>query len=323
MATGDTDARRLTDIAQSNPVGGPTTDRTAVARLSALFAATSPLLHNVQITGHTHPHRNPAMLKHMPLLLMLLPMLCTGVAVAETDDKVPIEIIQLQHRSADELMPHIQPLLGPRDALTGTGYRLIVRTSPGRLNQIREVIAELDQPVRQLRLTVRVEDNARRDVQRIDPAGEIDAQGGVVRRYTTTRRNGEQWVRVQEGQQAHIREGEVIPMATIAYLRRDGTLVGGIDYQSLDRGFVVTPHLMPDGRVRLHIAQIAERESPAGGARIETRGLETVVTVEAGEWVDLGGTVGHSRSDEQRIIGTQRTRDRDTGTVLVKVEIEG
>lgn len=268
--------------------------------------------------------RESVTMKHLPAFLLVLPLLFwIGVVPAETDDKVPIEIIQLQHRSADELMPHIQPLLGPRDALTGTGYRLIVRTSPGRLNQIREVIAELDQPVRQLRLTVRVEDRAQHDQQRIDPAGEIDAQGRVVRRYTTTRRNGEQWVRVQEGQQAHIREGEVIPMASIAYLRRDGTLVGGVDYQGLDRGFVVTPHLMPDGRVRLHIVQIAERESPAGGGRIETRGLETVVTIETGEWVDLGGTVGRSRMDDQRIIGTQRTRDRDAGAVLVKVDVEG
>ncbi|WP_422126850.1 hypothetical protein [Thioalkalivibrio sulfidiphilus] len=249
-------------------------------------------------------------------------MLWIGVVQAETDDKLPVEIIQLQHRSADELMPHIQPLLGPRDALTGTGYRLILRTSPGRLNQIREVIAELDQPLRQLRLSVRMEHGANLAQQRIDPTGEIDAQGRVVRRHTTTRDDGEQWVRVQEGQQAHIREGEVIPMATVADLRHDGTLVGGVDYRNLDRGFVVTPHLMPDGRVRLHIVQIAERESPAGGGRVETRGLETVVTVEPGEWLDLGGTIGRSREDDRRIIGTQRTKDREAGTLYVKVETE-
>jgi type II secretory pathway component GspD/PulD (secretin) len=258
------------------------------------------------------------------LLLLLLPwLLWSGLAAAETDDKVPIEIIELQHRSANELLPHIQPLLGPRDALTGTGYRLIVRTSPGRLNQVREVVAQLDQPIRELRLSVRVSDDTRQDERRLDPAGEIDHQGRVVRRYATTRRDSEQWLRVQDGQQAHIREGEVIPMAGAVVFRPDGSVVGGVDYQSLDRGFVVTPRLMPDGRVHLHIVQIAERESPAGGGRVETRALETVVTVEPGEWVNLGGTVARSTGDDQRIIGTRRTKDREAGTVQVKIDVPG
>jgi type II secretory pathway component GspD/PulD (secretin) len=263
-------------------------------------------------------------MKRLSFCLLLLPMmLWSGVVAAETDDKVPIEIIELQHRSANELLPHIQPLLGPRDALTGTGYRLIVRTSPGRLNRIREVVAQLDQPIRELRLSVRVSDDTRQDERRLDPAGEIDSQGRVVRRYTTTRRDSEQWVRVQDGQQAHIREGDIIPMAGVVALRPDGTVVGGVDYQSLDRGFVVTPQLMPDGRVRLHIVQIAEWESPAGGGRVATRALETVVTVQPGEWVDLGGTVGRSAWDDQRIIGTRRTKDREAGTVFVKVDVQG
>ncbi|HSP01441.1 MAG TPA: hypothetical protein VLN90_08280 [Thioalkalivibrio sp.] len=261
-------------------------------------------------------------MKRLCFYLLLLPLLLwSGVVAAETDDKVPIEIIELQHRSANELMPHIQPLLGPRDALTGTGYRLIVRTSPGRLNRIREVVTQLDQAIRELRLSVRVSDDTRQDERRLDPAGEIDSQGRVVQRYTTTRRGSEQWVRVQDGQQAHIREGDIIPMGVVA-LRPDGSMVGGVDYQGLDRGFVVTPQLMPDGHVRLHIVQLAERESRTGGGRIETRALETVVTVQSGEWVELGGTLGRSTGNDQRIIGTRRTRDREAGHVLVKVDVQ-
>jgi type II secretory pathway component GspD/PulD (secretin) len=263
------------------------------------------------------------MMKPIPLAVLFLAALLAGTVQAETEDKVPIEIIELEHRSAHDLLPHVEPLLGPRDSLTGTGYRLIVRTSPARLRQVRELVAELDRPIRELRLTVRVQDSAQAGERRLDPVREYqDDRGRVVHRHTTIRRDSEQWVRVQDGQQAHIREGEIIPMAGVAVLHADGTLVGGVDYQTLDRGFVVTPTLMPDGRVRLHIAQIADRESPGVPARIETRALETVVTVQPGEWVNLGGTLEQAWRDDERIIATWRTRDRGAVTVSVKVAVE-
>jgi type II secretory pathway component GspD/PulD (secretin) len=262
-------------------------------------------------------------MKLVPLSILLLAALLMGAAQAETDDKIPIEIIELEHRTAAELMPHLQPLLGPRDTLTGTGHRLVVRASPGRLRQIRELVTELDRPVAGFRLSVRVEDSTQRDTRRLDPGGELDnGRGRVMRRYTTERRDTEQWVRVQDGQQALIREGEVVPMAGVVVLRPDGTLIGGVDYRTLDRGFVVTPTLAPDGRVRLHIAQVVEREDPAGGGRVTTRALETVVTVQPGEWVDLGGTAGRTRDEERAIVGTRRTRDREAAMVWVKLELE-
>lgn len=260
-------------------------------------------------------------MKRIVLTILLLSLVPAGGLHAETDDKIPIEIIELGHRSADEIMPHVGPLLGPRDSLTGTGYRLILRTSPGRLNRIRELVAALDRPVRELRLFVHVEDSARRGETRLDPAGEYrNERGAVVRRYATTDRDGEQWVRVRDGQQAHIREGEIIPMAGIAVLRADGTLIGGVDYHSLERGFLVTPSVMPDGDVRLHIVQISEHESRGGGGRTDTRSLETVVTLEPGEWVDLGGILGRGEDTDRRIIGTRSTHERQAATVRIRVE---
>jgi hypothetical protein len=96
----------------------------------------------------SRPFGKSPILKRFTLSFLLLALLFPGGAPAETDDKVPVEIIELQHRSADDLLPHIAPLLGPRDTLTGTGHRLIVRTSPGRLRQVRELVEELDRPDR-------------------------------------------------------------------------------------------------------------------------------------------------------------------------------
>src|SRR5215204_655883 len=64
-------------------------------------------------------------------------------------------IVQLKHRSAAEVIPLIQPLIGPNDALTGTDYRLIIRTSEKNFTEIQKLLAQLDTARRQLRVAVK------------------------------------------------------------------------------------------------------------------------------------------------------------------------
>src|SRR5687767_14134814 len=63
-------------------------------------------------------------------------------------------LIQLKNHTAADFIPVIRPLLGPQDAITGTDYRLIIRTSDERFREIEKLIARLDTARRQLRITV-------------------------------------------------------------------------------------------------------------------------------------------------------------------------
>jgi type II secretory pathway component HofQ len=74
-----------------------------------------------------------------------------GTATAMAQD---LEIIELQHRRAEDVIPIVQPLLDPGGVLSGVDDKLLVRTTPANLAQIREAVAAIDRPQRQLLITV-------------------------------------------------------------------------------------------------------------------------------------------------------------------------
>lgn len=69
--------------------------------------------------------------------------------------QVTLEVISLRHRTADQVIPILRPLLEPGGALSGQFNQLIVRTSPGNLAQIRAALDAIDRPIRRLVISVR------------------------------------------------------------------------------------------------------------------------------------------------------------------------
>ncbi|HET7831626.1 MAG TPA: secretin N-terminal domain-containing protein, partial [Gallionella sp.] len=65
-----------------------------------------------------------------------------------------LEIIALKHRSADEVLPIIRPMLDPGAVASGMNYQLFVRTSPRNLEQIRQLLESIDVAPRRLKITV-------------------------------------------------------------------------------------------------------------------------------------------------------------------------
>ena len=58
--------------------------------------------------------------KFLYLVLIFSSSLLTVVANAGQNN--PLEIIDLNNRPAEEMIPIIKPMLKPNDAITGTGY---------------------------------------------------------------------------------------------------------------------------------------------------------------------------------------------------------
>ena len=93
------------------------------------------------------------------------------VAVLAADE---IHVIALKHRTAQELIPVIRPLLGPTDAVSAIDYRLLVRTSPKRLAEVERVVQQLDIARRNLTLTVRQGSQAENRGTSQGLSGEVD-----------------------------------------------------------------------------------------------------------------------------------------------------
>ena len=66
-----------------------------------------------------------------------------------------LTIIPLQHRPAEQIVPSLRPLVEQGGAISSMGDKILLRVSPGNLDELRTTIAALDTPLRRLVVSVR------------------------------------------------------------------------------------------------------------------------------------------------------------------------
>lgn len=258
-------------------------------------------------------------------LAILLGLLGTHAFAADR-----IEIIPLKNRSAEELMPLIRPMLNQDEALSGTGYQLIVRAAPARQEEIRALIAQLDQSARQLRISVRRAAYEEIERERVQAnvaigvgGGEVEARGRAIVRSTRDKggeRNDYQ-VTALEGTPAFIHTGEAFPTPTQSGYTVNGypVVTQGIEYQQLSSGFYALARTQGD-EVTVDISPQREVLDPRGSGRIQTTSLTTTVRGRLGEWLELGGTSQQRTQEGGGLLRSTRSKDDTQQTLWMKVD---
>ncbi|HLD13748.1 MAG TPA: secretin N-terminal domain-containing protein [Burkholderiales bacterium] len=268
-------------------------------------------------------------------------------AVAAPDD---IHVITLKHRTAQELVPVIRPLLGPTDAVSAIDYRLLIRTSPKRLADVERIVQQLDVAQRNLTLTVRQGSQAENRGTSQGLSGEVDVgqrgritlprsanddRGAVIEhqsgdarlRYQTRTERGSasdnrtQTLRVQDGKPAYIRLGQSVPHVKriIALSGQQLAVVQGVEYQNVVTGFEVLPRVQGE-RVQLEITpRLSSLVDPASGLA-NFQELRTTVNVRLGEWIDLGGISGAGENVRRAIVESATAGSTEQRSVWLKVE---
>ncbi|MDV3239838.1 MAG: hypothetical protein LOY58_13425 [Gammaproteobacteria bacterium] len=264
-----------------------------------------------------------------PLAALFALLLALLSAAATAADR--IEVVTLQNRSAEELMPLIRPMLDESEALSGTGYRLIVRATPQRQEEIRALIAQLDQAARQLRISIRraaheeIEREGIRGAVDIGAAGgEVEARGRAIVRSTRDKDGEGNYYEVTalEGTPAFIHTGEAFPVPSRSGHVVDGRIVimEGIDYRELSSGFYALARTH-DGEVTVDISPQREVLDPRGSGRIRSTALVTTVRGRLGEWLELGGTARQRTQEGGGLLRSTRSRDAAQQTLWLKVEV--
>lgn len=207
-----------------------------------------------------------------------------------------IEIIQLKHRRAEDLLPNLRAFLEPGGALTGQGYQLFVRASAANTQQLRQLVATLDRAPRQLIVTVR-QDRADERASRVVGAdgsvtystrritGNANVQAGDSRTVGTA--DATQTIRVIEGDRAYVAIGTSIPLTFRRWVVNQSGISeaqGTVFYDAVT-GFYARPQLAGDA-VTVELAP--EQTSFTGGA-LEHARLSTTVRGRLGEWIPVGG----------------------------------
>ena len=241
-----------------------------------------------------------------------------------------IEIVPLKNRSAEELMPLIRPLLDSDEALSGTGYQLIVRAAPDRQDEIRSLIAQLDEAAQQLRISVRraareeiERERAQANVTIGTHGGEVEARGRAIVRSTRDKGGERNYFQVTAlaGTPAFIHAGEAFPTPTQSGQIVNGQVVitQGIEYQQLSSGFYALARTQGD-QVVVDISPQREVLDPRGSGRVQTTSLITTVRGRLGEWLELGGTAQQRSHNGGGLLRSTRSKDDTQQTLWMKVE---
>ena len=247
----------------------------------------------------------------MRRLLLVWFLLAAGSALAQG----ALEVIPLRHRTAEQVIPVLRPLLEPGGALSGQAYQLIVRTSPANLAQLREVLAAIDQPARRLMISVRFDSMQDGVRSRADADVRISNQGARadVRLQDSRAAQDErvdQRLQVLEGNRAFISAGESRP------LRQPGVMQETV-IQEAATGFEVAPRVS-GGNVTLDV--YTQQEAFAQRGAIRGQQASSTVSGRLGEWIELGGA---SSSAMNSATGTLSSRESARGSdrrVWLKVE---
>ncbi len=260
-------------------------------------------------------------------LLFLSLSLCTAPAIAET----VMEVIPLNNRPASEMQPIIAPLLDSSDSLVGNGFRLIVKTTPAKLEKIKALIKQLDTALNNLSISVvqsrdisAEQLNAEAGIQinvpihrPSDSEGQINARLSDRKRHKKSR--NEQLLRTLEGNPAYIRIGSSHPIQNIyiydAYGRR--TVTRSTHMIDATTGFSVLPRLNGD-QVILEISPWSDNMQRGGV--IDTRQASTVIRTKLGEWVEIGAADEARQSESSGILSHRESSSTGSLRILVKVE---
>jgi len=220
-----------------------------------------------------------------------------------------LEIIPLRHRSVEQVLPTLRPLLEPGGTLTGQNNQLIVRTSPGNLAQLKQALEAIDRPLRRLQISVRFDDALEAASQGIEASGRIGNRGSRVDIGARDQRGSaiervDQRIQVLEGGRALIMTGRSTPTP----ITRDTTLI-----RETATGFEAVARLAGGDTVLVDIA-------PRRETLDQQQRLVTTVSARLGEWFELGGAATGTARDERGIASASRSRTSEARRVWLKIE---
>lgn len=262
------------------------------------------------------------------LIATCLVLIAGGAALAQE-----LDILSLRHRSAEQLIPALQPLLEQGGTLSGMGNQLFLRASKRNRDDIKRALAALDTPLR--RLIIRVSQTRQDDLQNqgFDVSGQVGRSGVVIgtrnepmnARIIDTRsarnENGSQMVQTVEGSSAFIQVGRSMPVPMRQMVMGPGGVFvsSGVVFRDIGQGFYASPRVSGDS-VTVEISQQSDTPGQWGQGSAQTQRLSTTISGRLGEWLELGGTGQQAAGRDRGGISLSTSDAASQRSLWLKVE---
>lgn len=260
------------------------------------------------------------------------------------------EIVSAGYRPVDELITILEPMVPKPGSVSGAYGKIVIRTTPENMREIKEILASLDRAPANLLVSVRhsMNEEVRRDLYEtfgeasgsnlgvstgrdagsgrglVISSGDGDEQIGVRidESETSLDEGATQRVRVLEGKEAFIRSGQSVPMTeerVVVSSTGTTTVRRSTGFRNIDSGFYVRARLNAGDRVTVEVFPQRNRLNADAG-RIDVREASTVVTSRLGRWMQIGGISSSSSASLGEIGASSGETTRGDSATYLKVE---
>ncbi len=255
------------------------------------------------------------------------------------------EVITIGYRDAREVATMLRPMVPPPGTVTSLSDKLIVKTTPANLREIKALLETIDKAPANLLVSVKhvLDEEVRRDLVEASAEirsgdasvsaggalkdrrglsvsggdGESSVEARVIREQSAAGSSSAQQIRVLEGNTAFIAVGESRPLREQTTVVQGGRVIvrDSVTYADANSGFYVRPRLTGD-RVSMEIIPALNRFD---GARIQTREAQTTVSGRLGKWMAISGASQSSTRSAGEIGRSATSRESSDYSVYVKV----
>lgn len=257
----------------------------------------------------------------MHLVIIRLLALLLLLAVVGASAQQEMEVIPLQHRAVEQVLPALLPLVEAGGALSGMNNQLIIRASRRNRDEIRRALAAIDTPQRQLMIHVSQSRDAQSRQSGMQPGySRNDGNAQVYGTRRTQDANSQQRVQVLEGGRAFILLGRSLPltMRQVVIGARGAVINESTVYHDVGQGFYAEARLAGD-RVTLEISPQGDTPGIMPGS-VNTQRLSSTVSGRLGEWIELGGSGQASSRREYGATGLGTETLRESRSIWLRVE---
>ncbi len=282
------------------------------------------------------------------MLPMFIVALMVGWAAPAQAQQAVLEVIQLKYRNADQVIPVLKPLIAPGGTISGLQNKVIVRTTPENLAELRKVLAMVDNAPKRLLISVRQEAAGSDGVDEAELSGSVGSdrarvtvpgtgsqQGGTVvikrgdsrvrartlQSQSASTDRSVQTLQVLEGNEAFIHVGQSVAVQSggVTVTTPGAQGAQSTEYRDIGTGFRVRPRVNGD-QVTLEIS--AQRDSVAdpNAQSFNVQRVDSVVSGRLGQWMELGGIGQSSTQHDSGTVYRRSSTGADDRRVFLKVE---
>lgn len=249
-------------------------------------------------------------------MIRVYPLFALTLLLVSVVQAASITTIQLRSRPAVEVIPIIEPLLEPGDAISGQGFKIFLRASPQTVDEVRDLIASLDTAAKTLMISVF--QGSKRALSNSAFSGSIQIENGKVGADVAAGETSQHSeggpvhrLRVTEGTAGFIETGTRLPYFSSA---------GAGGYADATTGFYVLPRISGE-RVTLQISPFKNSPSRSGSGNIDTLQADTTITGRLGEWLPLGGVSERIERSQGDGVGYRSTQSKTEQSVWIRADL--